>query len=73
MPPEAIRIGNTSDGEHLFMGRTMVEGTLTPGKVQTFKYSGFGKLFSLQVVYPSDGGDLITSSRDLGVNAALLV
>ncbi|XP_073972580.1 natterin-3-like isoform X2 [Rhodnius prolixus] len=33
VPPEAIRIGNTSDGEHLFMGRTMVEGTLTPGKV----------------------------------------
>uniref|UniRef100_A0A224XV78 Putative two dm9 repeat protein n=1 Tax=Panstrongylus lignarius TaxID=156445 RepID=A0A224XV78_9HEMI len=33
VPPESIIIGNTSDVEHLFMGRTMVEGTLTPGKV----------------------------------------
>ncbi|XP_014244050.1 natterin-4-like [Cimex lectularius] len=33
VPPEAIRIGQTSDGEGLFMGRTMLDGTLTPGKV----------------------------------------
>ncbi|XP_014292735.1 natterin-4 isoform X1 [Halyomorpha halys] len=32
-PPEAIRIGNTKDGEPLFLGRTMIDGTMTPGKV----------------------------------------
>nr|BAN20153.1 conserved hypothetical protein [Riptortus pedestris] len=32
-PPEAIRVGTTSGGEPLFVGRTMIEGTLTPGKV----------------------------------------
>ncbi|KAF6210039.1 hypothetical protein GE061_015794 [Apolygus lucorum] len=33
IPPEAIRVGHTCDGEPLFMGRTMFEGTMTPGKV----------------------------------------
>ncbi|BES94562.1 Protein of unknown function (DUF3421) [Nesidiocoris tenuis] len=33
VPPEAIRVGHTKDGEPLYMGRTMHQGTLTPGKV----------------------------------------
>uniref|UniRef100_A0A0A9YG15 Natterin-3 n=1 Tax=Lygus hesperus TaxID=30085 RepID=A0A0A9YG15_LYGHE len=33
IPPEAIRVGHTRDGEPLYMGRTMHHGTLTPGKV----------------------------------------
>ncbi|XP_075213167.1 uncharacterized protein LOC142319589 [Lycorma delicatula] len=34
VPPEAICVGQTSNGEKLYMGRVMHEGTLTPGKIQ---------------------------------------
>uniref|UniRef100_A0A1B6LS60 Uncharacterized protein n=1 Tax=Graphocephala atropunctata TaxID=36148 RepID=A0A1B6LS60_9HEMI len=34
VPPEAIVIGQTCDGENLFMGRAHHHGTLTPGKIQ---------------------------------------
>jgi len=34
VPPEAIVIGQTAEGENLYMGRTMHDGTLTPGKIQ---------------------------------------
>ncbi|CAB0008995.1 unnamed protein product [Nesidiocoris tenuis] len=33
IPSQAIKAGQTSAGEPLFVGRTMHEGTLTPGKV----------------------------------------
>ncbi|BES96399.1 DM9 [Nesidiocoris tenuis] len=33
VPPEAIRVGHTVDGEPLYVGRVLHEGTLTPGKV----------------------------------------
>lgn len=33
VPPEAIVIGQSAEGENLFMGRVMHDGTLTPGKV----------------------------------------
>ncbi|BES96781.1 Protein of unknown function (DUF3421) [Nesidiocoris tenuis] len=33
VPSEAIRVGHTVSGESLYMGRTMFEGTMTPGKV----------------------------------------
>jgi len=35
IPPNAIVIGSTVDGEKLYMGRTLHDGTLTPGKVIT--------------------------------------
>ncbi|XP_054280297.1 protein lifeguard 1-like isoform X1 [Macrosteles quadrilineatus] len=34
VPPAAMVIGQTVDGENLYMGRTMHDGTLTPGKIQ---------------------------------------
>ncbi|XP_054280246.1 calcium-binding protein P-like [Macrosteles quadrilineatus] len=34
VPPEAVVVGQTVDGENLYMGRTMHDGTLTPGKIQ---------------------------------------
>lgn len=34
VPPEAIVVGRTQDGENLFMGRTFHDGTMTPGKVR---------------------------------------
>lgn len=33
VPPEAIAVGQTVDGEKLYVGRALHEGTLTPGKV----------------------------------------
>ncbi|KAL1132841.1 hypothetical protein AAG570_010793, partial [Ranatra chinensis] len=33
VPPEAICFGRTRDGEPLYMGRVLHEGTLTPGKI----------------------------------------
>lgn len=33
IPPEAIAIGETCEGERLYMGRVLHDGTLTPGKV----------------------------------------
>ncbi|KAF6210032.1 hypothetical protein GE061_015787 [Apolygus lucorum] len=33
IPSDAIRIGQSSDGEPLYAGRVMHEGTFTPGKV----------------------------------------
>jgi hypothetical protein len=33
VPAGAMHVGQTSDGEPLFMGRAQHEGTLTPGKV----------------------------------------
>lgn len=33
VPPEAISFGKTRDGEDLYMGRVMHDGSLTPGKV----------------------------------------
>nr|BAN20200.1 conserved hypothetical protein [Riptortus pedestris] len=33
VPSEAIQIGQTRDGEPLYVGRTLIEGTLTIGKV----------------------------------------
>lgn len=33
VPPEAMVVGNTSNGEPLYMGRALHEGTQTPGKV----------------------------------------
>ncbi|KAK9503859.1 hypothetical protein O3M35_010327 [Rhynocoris fuscipes] len=56
VPPEAIRIGNTASGEHLFMGRTMVDGTLTPGKV----HPSHGCLY-----VPYDGRELRFSSYEV--------
>ncbi|XP_022192483.2 uncharacterized protein LOC111050462 isoform X1 [Nilaparvata lugens] len=34
VPPEAICVGQTQCGEKLYLGRTMHDGTLTPGKIQ---------------------------------------
>lgn len=34
IPSGAIMIGKTMDGEPLYMGRCLYEGTQTPGKVQ---------------------------------------
>ncbi|CAO1406268.1 unnamed protein product [Diamesa serratosioi] len=34
VPEGAVQIGTSSDGETLYMGRTMYQGTQTPGKVQ---------------------------------------
>lgn len=34
IPRNAIVIGKTIDGENLYMGRCLYEGTQTPGKVQ---------------------------------------
>lgn len=34
IPSNAIVIGKTIDGENLYMGRCLHEGTQTPGKVQ---------------------------------------
>lgn len=31
--PNAIMIGYTVDGDKLYMGRALIDGTLTPGKV----------------------------------------
>jgi len=36
IPPNAIVIGSTVNGEKLYMGRTLHDGTLTPGKVILF-------------------------------------
>jgi len=33
IPPNAIVIGATVNGEKLYMGRTLHDGTITPGKV----------------------------------------
>ncbi|XP_026841400.1 uncharacterized protein LOC6590718 isoform X1 [Drosophila persimilis] len=33
VPPHALRVGQTSDGEPLFIGRGYFQGSLTPGKV----------------------------------------
>lgn len=33
IPPSAIVVGSTVDGEKLYMGRALHDGTLTPGKV----------------------------------------
>ncbi|KAK9502376.1 hypothetical protein O3M35_011162 [Rhynocoris fuscipes] len=33
VPPEALIIGTKFDGEPVYMGRTLMEGTITPGKV----------------------------------------
>lgn len=35
VPPSAVRAGNTSQGQPLFVGRTHHEGSLTPGKIHT--------------------------------------
>lgn len=34
VPPEAIAAGTTQDGEKLYIGRVLHEGSLSPGKVQ---------------------------------------
>ncbi len=34
VPEGAIQMGNTADGEPLFMGRAMYQGSQTPGKVK---------------------------------------
>ncbi|XP_050539130.1 uncharacterized protein LOC126904271 isoform X2 [Daktulosphaira vitifoliae] len=34
IPPNAIVIGSTVEGEKLYMGRALYDGTLTPGKIQ---------------------------------------
>jgi len=34
IPPSAVVMGYTADGEKLFMGRAFHDGTLTPGKLQ---------------------------------------
>ncbi|KAK9502377.1 hypothetical protein O3M35_011163 [Rhynocoris fuscipes] len=33
VPPEALVMGKTADGDPLYMGRRLIDGTLTPGKV----------------------------------------
>ncbi|XP_055690904.1 uncharacterized protein LOC129794238 [Lutzomyia longipalpis] len=33
VPPNAVRAGNTSTGEPLYVGRTFYQGSLTPGKI----------------------------------------
>lgn len=33
VPPQAVVVGNTSNGEPLYMGRALHEGTQTPGKI----------------------------------------
>ncbi|CAH1403219.1 unnamed protein product [Nezara viridula] len=33
IPPQAIQVGRTSTGEPLYVGRTIVNGYMTPGKV----------------------------------------
>lgn len=35
VPPEAVSVGRAEDGEPLYVGRTMIDGTMTPGKVET--------------------------------------
>ncbi|GAB0096665.1 natterin-4 [Sergentomyia squamirostris] len=35
IPPGAVEIGQTADGEKLFMGRCLYNGTQTPGKIQS--------------------------------------
>lgn len=35
VPEGAVEIGQTADGEKLFMGRAFYQGSQTPGKVQT--------------------------------------
>lgn len=39
IPDEAIVAGTTQDGEKLYVGRVLHEGSLTPGKVKVLKYT----------------------------------
>jgi Protein of unknown function (DUF3421) len=38
VPIGAVTVGNTSDGEPLYMGRAHYQGTLTPGKVRKWDF-----------------------------------
>jgi len=33
VPPGAVTVGTTADGERLYIGRVFHDGTLTPGKI----------------------------------------
>ena len=39
VPEEALAAGMTKEGEKLYVGRVFHDGTLTPGKVQTWEQS----------------------------------
>lgn len=49
VPPEAIQVGQTSAGEPLYVGRTLLNGTLTIGKVE---YISLCKLADLLLIEP---------------------